>query len=526
MKKIQWKDLGNFGFLKDYGMDYLHDLAQLMEGNLYINPRLCAVYLRLLLEGFFDEVVHNLDVNTINWNNPEREVILSTKIYRVIRKCNQRSSNFRDYIDVFPTVVTSAARFPCPPGRGDDKREDGSLIDPNTIYCWHLARHVGNAAAHSKIMPESYEWLQEQYLLKAVQEICNRMYAYYRIKHHLDYQPNHFRKPKSAFATRQIIYSSPEDPSAPVRKQERNGDIPAFEESLCHSVTADSNSNIAINKYYLVRKYVIEGQDEIKTYLLHSQKAYLILQQSGKSDGLAPFNVLAGLGTRTQEEELKTANVSPYYVASYEFNAIPEALSKKLLAEIGVYREKSLLKYLFHRLASTLNDMCNARVYHRCLTHESVRVIRYEKELFSVRLIDLELCKLSGKHEEKTTRQQGRGETVVNQANSYNLLKGNLKQYNGPVIWTDSTTGEEYERETIRRLGCLFANILCPAHLAKDASYERSASTDEITRFFTQELPANEEMKEYVLQVIAPLIEKMTSSDDAKLPEILNTLEG
>ena len=520
MVRIEWNELGNFGFLKDsrIGMDYLYDLSQLVEGNMYINPRLCAMYLRLLLEGFLDQVLEDYGIDTTNRENAHREIPMTNKLTRIVEDCNP-SPKFvpahKSLNKVFPAFTDSSVRLSCPLGRGDNKCGN----DRNTTYCWYLVMHVGNAAAHPKVIPENYEWLKEEYIEQAIQVICNRMYIYFREKEHLDWKPNHFRKTNFSFATRQIIYNLPKDVSSVVC-YEKNGNIPAFEECLCRSVIPINKGKSCItNKLYLVRKFVVESKTDIRTYLLHSQRAYILLQQNGRANGLAPFHVLAGLGSRPIEEEQKTATFSSYYVVSYEFDSEPQKIKKNLLEEMGVYSDTSKLKDLFHQIAITLNDMCEAKVYHRCLTHESVRILPYENGRFVVRLIDLELCKLFDEGDETVLLHARQAVT------NYEQLNGCLRQYNGK-IWDETTSEEEYEKEVIRRLGCLFANILCPNHLVQDSDYEQSATNEEIVDFLEQEAFANDEIKNYVTRDLSPIVEKMKSGTNVQWSEILHKLEG
>lgn len=175
---------GNFNFLQGYDL-YLLELAELVEGNLYINPRLCAVYLRLLCEGFFDRVkFDHSDINFENYKNPGVELPIKNKLERIINygqwSYQKRSKPYLD--EIFPTIEDESARPECPKDLGDDtyRKDPTELIDSNTIYVWNLIRHVGNSAAHSNLKPENTAWLEQKYVERAVEEICTRMYKYFR----------------------------------------------------------------------------------------------------------------------------------------------------------------------------------------------------------------------------------------------------------------------------------------------------------------------------------------------------------
>lgn len=75
----------------------------------------------------------------------------------------------------------------------------------------------------------------------------------------------------------------------------------------------------------------------------------------------------------------------------------------------------------------------------------------------------------------------------------------------------------------MRRLGCVFANILCPTHLNATADFEQSATPEEIFSFMESE-PADDELKAFVEKIL-PLIKRMTLTRDVDLQDVQNFLE-
>ena len=525
--KLRMSDLGNFGFLKDFGKDYLFDLAQLAEGNLYVNTRLCSVYLRLLMEGFFDQVLSDLNIRINNNGSSNSNLTISRKMYAIIKFSNgYEAFKSRKFMKtIFPDINEKSGRFPCPLGAGDDfDLQRQCLIDKNTIYVWNLIRHIGNAAAHSELKGNNNQWLQDKYIKIAVKEICNRMYIYFQNLNHrpCDENDSHFNDDKQAYATRQILYNLHED--LPI-VHPKNGNLPEYSELLCVSNVFQPSKyrnllEVYRNRYYLVRRFTVEPDEDITTYLLHGQKAYLIIQQNGKSEGLAPFNVLADLRSavkrRTPLSQKQLGTDAPYYVASYEFEDKPEKLNKDVLLRMGIYEKKSVLLVFLLQVSSIFRNMELARVYHRCLTHESIRICFQGSNRFQVKIIDLELCKIF--HEEDLG-------TVCIQANQANIefkeLKGNLKQYNG-CEWRSNTPEEVYKKEVVRRLGCIFFNILCPDHLEEGINFECVANRDEI---LNQTNKSRFCFKEDFLEILLDLFTDMVFNPNVGIDEVCKRLE-
>ncbi len=525
--KLRMSDLGNFGFLKDFGKDYLFDLAQLAEGNLYVNTRLCSVYLRLLMEGFFDQVLSDLNIRVNNNGSSNSNLTISQKMYAIIKFSNgYEAFKSRKFMKtIFPDINEKSGRFPCPLGAGDDfDLQRQCLIDKNTIYVWNLIRHIGNAAAHSELKSNNNQWLQDKYIKIAVKEICNRMYIYFQNLNHRPCNENdsHFNDDKQAYATRQILYNLHED--LPI-VHPKNGNLPEYSELLCVSNVFQPSKyrnllEVYRNRYYLVRRFTVEPNEDITTYLLHGQKAYLIIQQCGHSEGLAPFNVLADLRSAVKRriplQQKQSGTDVPYYVASYEFDDKPEKLNKDVLLRMGIYDNRTVLLDFLLQLATVFLNMELAQVYHRCLTHESIRICFQGSNRFQAKIIDLELCKIFYEEDLGTVCVQANQTTV-----EFKKLSGNLKQYNGRE-WLNNTPEIDYKKEVVRRLGCIFANILCPDHLEEGKDYEHAANRNEILNYTNR---SRLHFEEEFLNNLLDLFADMAINQNIGINEVCKRLE-
>lgn len=498
MNILENEKLGNFGYLLDKKQPLLFELAQLAESNVYTNSRLCAVYIRQITENFFDFVIDHFHVQVQNNGGYEPTIVEKQKA--LCWHFNNRYARTPDYgKKAFPAwpgnLGDSHTRPACPEGEGDEKRyKDGDLIDPQkkTLYVWTFIRRLGNIGSHVLLTEDNRRWLQPEYLIEALNQLCGRMAD---IFFGIEGKRNQvtFSVDRFPLSNRQIYFSTGKSP----RMIKGNGILPTYVESTGISIMPQRSENDCsiwlnyVNRYAIIRRF--KKMDGLDDYLLHSQAAYMQMRQSLSIAGLADFSVLVDL-----------RNSCDYYITAYEFDSEPHSLDKYTLAGFGISGNPSNLKNLFSQIAMCLQSMENTHVYHRNLSHESIKLCKQSDGTFLIKIIDLELCKLFslGIEEDnipaptvfahynefiKVVQQQAaQGGAFVE--NYDKALRQYVPSSGISSAYSDDTPEETYAAESIRRLGCVYLNIMCPLHLEPDASFEKCATADEI-------LSSNQQLK-------------------------------
>lgn len=486
MKEIKNDELGNFGFLLDFNQDFLFEFAQLAESNLYVNKRLCAVYIRQLTESFFDTVI---DQNNITINNSLSDgytsmASISDKEKAIIKYYHSNQYNRPNYGKIaFPRFPGNAnitnSRLSCPNGEGDN-RVQGNLVDPSmqTLYVWDFIRRLGNAGSHAVLSADNKRWLDESYIIKALEQLCSRMGTYFYGLNNM-VNNNTYSLNKYSLASRMVFYPLEDSNELMVEKQ---GIIPQYSEKKFFTVmpkTKISNGKTHwenfINKYSIIRKYKIEENDRVNDFLLQSQKAYLLLQQSGKLNGIATYMVLADL-----------RNSADYYVTSYEFDTEPYDLCIDTMNQCKISTNADKLIEFIKQIIETIMNLEQNHIYHRTLTHNSIKICKTNKDQFELKIIDFELVKLFEQQEfDGGTVYQAVNEQVkkINKSEEENNTSqnqfGNIRQYKFAEC-TESTTEEEYRQEQNKRIGRIINNILCPCHFDNKQDFDESATNAEI----------------------------------------------
>ncbi len=491
MLEIKNEQLGNFGFLLDFNEDFLFEFAQLAESNLYVNKRLCAVYIRQLIESFLDTVIYREGIQLKDDQkslNDGAAPMASIKDKQRAINNHFYSSPYRQpsYIKrVFPKYPGSDSipysRLICPEGEGDN-RIKGQLVDSDkkTLYVWDFIRRLGNAGSHAVLTKDNKRWLDEKYIKAALEQLCVRMGSYFYGVNNQTYKKTYHLE-RYSLASREVFYPQAGAETITVRPQ---GILPGYVEKKYFTVMPRSYLKSGkvlwenyINKYYIIRRYEIAETDNVRDYLLQSQKAYLILQQTGSLEGIAPYAVLADL-----------RNSADYYVTSYGFDLEPRNLCAGVLKEFGITDHAGkflVLQKTFIKIMMTLSEN---HIYHRNLTHDSVKLCRREDGGFTLKVIDFELVKLFEQEEDIPQA------TVCQFFNEQTLLLdnpsevpgrydpyGNIRQY-GSAKWNEDTPETEYQREQRRRTGMILLNMLCPVHFDNARSFETVASLEEICR--------------------------------------------
>lgn len=474
--------LGNFGFLLNYKQDFLFDLGQQAESYLYTNLRLSAVYIRQLTEAFYDTVINDftpaLKVQSGPWDEPtiaDRQKAICSFFSRY------QDSYYREHVfPVFPgRLGDEQARVRCPTGEGDNyfSKENHNLVDPDrkTIFVWDAIRKVGNAGSHAVLTASNQKWLEAPYVETALKELCNRMNHYFYKKHNPSkiYNLHAYQPSYTCYGTGQILYGI-----GTAQKHPQNGILPAYAEHLCVSVVPEPGENGRFqnrrNRFALVRSYERDSEEsdtELDRFLIQSQRVYLKLQRHGSVPGIPDFSVLADLRARQER-----------YVSAYIFNARPVCMDYNTLERSGVYRDVRGLVSLFLGILAPLEKMCELGIYHRTLTHQSIRLLHMPDETTVPYIVDFETCKLFDEETKETVYRFANAETAEVEDGKYRPYRENLQQYNGSG-WDEHTTPEEYRKEVLRRMAGIFMNILCPAHLddvSSDETFTRPATKDEI----------------------------------------------
>lgn len=480
-QEIKNVNLGNFGFLLDFGQDFLFELAQLAESNLYVNKRLCAVYIRQLCESFFDFVINDEKINVKNEQQYNTIFIKYKAIYDYYQKSQFRPLKYgKKAFPAFPAKnKINIDRFPCPEGQGDDD-------DKKTLYVWSFIRKIGNAASHAADTEISKSWLDEKHLKVALEQLYIRIGYYFYGKNN-KVNNMKFEVDNCSLTSRSIFYPIIQEETLTVKQRKL---LPGYIEKKYWSVIPiqklknDEEQGVEwknyINKYFIIRKYKINNNDNdntIRDYLLQSQRAYLLLQKNERLEGLANYHVLADL-----------RNKADYYVASYEFENKPQDLNINSYKICGLLDDRGVkLLVLCKQFIKVMLNLTNNRIYHRILTHKSIKVCVLDNGDFKLKIIDFELVKLFEKTDEITEHL-----TVAEYANELSKILGenenqtsnnnfykNLRQYKIKQ-WSDSTTEDEYKRQQRIRVGEILCNILCPKHFNDEENYDDIATYDEI----------------------------------------------
>lgn len=523
MEEIKNEQLGNFGFLLEFGEGFLYQLAQLAESNLYLNKRMCAVFIRQLTENFFETVFvkENIVVNNENDINHVSSFILEKQkqIESFYKKSYKRYGK-----KVFPEypgkLGDTRARVECPEGEGLNRWKN-KLVDESmkTIYVWDFIRKIGNAGSHAVLSESNMKWLEERYLEEALRQLCNRMRIFF-------YGYNNrvntvwYNRERQVMATGGVFYP---DEKNNIKKNVFDGILPNYDEKKYYTVMpklvnvegkGDRWENY-INKYSLIRKYEKTNVNDIQQYLLHSQKAYLRLQQIGECAGVAKYSVIADL-----------RNSDDYYVTSYEFDVEPHDLSMSILEKGGYYEHVNIFISLILEFLETINTITAARIYHRALTHNSIKLCIYDGGDISLKVIDFELVKL---FEENIECQP---ETVYMGLNGIQkLLKNptinnsqcllNIGQY-GLKEWDIYTDEEDYLKEQERRTGMLISNMLCASHFDNSKQFSDYASIDEI---LNEKNLSNYKFDKAIVKEVAELADRLIKNKYTIL-DSLNVLKG
>ena len=530
----------NFSFLLKLDKKLLFELANMAESNLYINTKLSAIFVRQLAEAFLEDIISdyngmplNEDINNNGKTNNDVfdkvGVLYYTSRIRKFRAQNEKNSdvNLEKIDDIFPKDFCSDdATIELPPGamnniivqlenrvNRDNKRIE-YIKRKNRDYQWDYVRHLGNAASHVKQIEANTAWLQPKYAENGLKFLYKAMRIYYdkngysrRINYDIE---------KSSYTSGEIFYVSQQTIK---EYNTENNILPTFNEDLCYSLVPDYNTGhntkprYIKNKYYLIRKYMINNDNrEFVNFLRHSQNAYLFLQSDAFTDQLARYNVLSNSDID-----------NGYYVVSYEFDSEPKELSRETFKELEIYKSKEKLCHLFLQMANGLYEMVQAHVYHRNLTHKSFRLCKVgSKNRCKVYIIDMELVKIV-KGVETVQVLVRRQREIDKQLIPF---KDNLCQYVG-VSLEELEDEAQYETEVIRRLGGVYANILCPEHLepvGKNNTYEKPATREEITAGSCS-VKLNKIFNDVTLNELLTLIDNMQRMDIDKLDIVKTKLE-
>lgn len=528
----------NFSFLLNFNKKLLFELSNMAESNLYINTKLSAIFVRQLAEAFLEDIISdyngmrlndeiNDDKNSNNDAFDKVGVLYYTTRIRRFSAQNEKNPkvNLKKIDDLFPKDFCSDdATIELPPGtmsniiaqlKNRDNRDDNRIEyirRNNRDYQWDYVRHLGNAASHVKQVEANTAWLQPQYVESALKFLYKAMREYYDKNGYSKNIP--YDDKSKSYTSGEIFYIK----NKPIKKEKTEDNVlPIFNEELYYSLvpanTIEENSEkiYRVNKYYIIRNYDIRDNDFIR-FLRHSQKAYLHLQSDAFTDQLARYNVLSNSDTN-----------NGYYVVSYEFDSEPMELSRATFKELEIYKSKEKLFHLFIQMVSGLYEMVQAHVYHRNLTHKSFRLCKVgSKNRCKAYIIDMELVKIV--QDDQTVMELVKRQREIDK--QLIPFKDNLRQYVGPSI---EELGDEaaYEREVIRRLGGIFANILCPEHLdpvSKKNTYSMPATREEITTGSCS-VKLNKIINEVAFGYLLTLIENMQNLEIKKLDDVKTSLE-
>ncbi len=487
MREISNLDLGNFGFLLDFGQEFLFEFAQRAESNLYVNKRLCAVYIRQLTESFFDVVIDRYGIPIWKKSLSDGRSEVASIYDKQVALCHyfndpvRRTGFGQKIFPRYPGRLNDPnARLECPEGEGDNKIwGSDELVDSSmrTLYVWDFIRRLGNAGSHAVLSQENVRWLTEENIKTALEQLCLRMREYFYRSNNKEVTGAYCEK-NASLASRVIYY-----PLAGESELRYPGQkwLPGCSESIYYTVMPKKSLCEGksiwynyLNKYSIIRKYAIEDKKGIQDFLLQAQKAYLILQEKGALKGIAPFSVLADL-----------RDGGDYYVTAYEFDNRPETLCREKLLEYGIYADENKLLDILLQFLSSMERLTENHIYHRNLTHDSIKLCRCGQDGIETRLIDFEFVKLFETEEfDDATVFQYANEKVGNAVQEHerggnNDWNENLRQYEF-AVWDESTTEEKYREEQKRRVGMILCNLLCPDHLDNSRKFSHVATGDEI----------------------------------------------
>lgn len=377
---MQNEELGNFGFLLEYeNCDFLFELAELAESSYYVNKRMCTVFIRQLMEAFLDTVIDDHAINV------GYQPTIKNKEDAIIDYC-QNTRNNEDNIlkQIFPmrTDRTPITRITCPYHQGDKLENDENN---NKIYIWDFVRLLGNKGSHTKIDRTSKEWLKERYLAAALRELCVRMKSYFADKYLLNDKET-FLEDKIPTGSRETLFPVPGNKAI---KNHGGNQLPKYTEALCSSVTpmmVGRGHNLKwenyVSRYYLVRRFDMQNvtyNTNLGNFLVHAQKAYMLLQGTKARQWLADYEVLADLRDKSSN-----------YVSSYGFETIPLSLPEAIAHGISPRNFYTIIRDFLQAVES----LCEEHIYLRILSPDSIRLCKNQSQEFSLRLIDLETCKL------------------------------------------------------------------------------------------------------------------------------------
>ena len=197
--RIENKDLGNFGFLLDFGEKELFEIGRLAEEYLNTNKLFCAMCIRALTEAFFNTVIKNNAIykkqKAILKNAKEKELFdifppsSGMKRKKITKDWDEdlEGNNYWWYGTYGkPSLHNKPSRVDCPEGKGDNKwnrsddpnlsYEKWTLINPNTLYVWDAIRRLGNASIYSG--KANNEWLYDKYLKVVIDQLYSRIKSY------------------------------------------------------------------------------------------------------------------------------------------------------------------------------------------------------------------------------------------------------------------------------------------------------------------------------------------------------------
>lgn len=397
-------ELGNFGFLLDFEQDILFQFAQLAESNLYTNKRMCAIFIRQLLECFFDEILkrESSKAEASRWikeykeqyksEHDKNEYFFSTiagkenillayfndpdwKENRKFGKNIFQKANGSKHPDInFPFQVSA-------PGRMDYK----NTTDPEVMMdVWDFLRKLGNEGSHPKATPGE-GWLHERFLIIGLEQIHCRLRKYFFTIKRMTDTVGRYSLEKVSRASKVILYP---DVSQIEKKFDYGDEIPPYTENRYYTIVPQiigKRWKNHIEQYVISRKYLITDKAKEQNFVLHGQNNYMSLRQHRKLDGIAEYSVLTDL--RNGEE---------YYITSYAFPNEPNDMLIEDMINKGMIRCREDFTFLARELMRILSGMCEARVYHRSISSRSVKwcVNNSSKHKFDIYIIDLEVCKL------------------------------------------------------------------------------------------------------------------------------------
>ncbi len=533
MENVKNDKLGNFGFLLDYKEDHLFELAQLAESNMYINQRLCATYIRQLIEHFFYTV---MEIEGIAM--PEKkESEYMPRLFDIQLELVKYFNNTQEYRPkykrkVFPmmpgTQEAELNRLQCPEGEGDDRyKSDHKLVDPDksTLYVWNYLRKLGNAGSHGSPGSENSKWLDEKYIVPALEQLYMRMRWYFVEENNEDPSFIPAYDVRKAVLTSREMYYPVENSAQRVVEKEAHGILPGYVESEYYTVMPKVKKDIKgeiwdnyVNKYSIIRRYKIDDNSDGNTrnFFLQSQKAYLKLQELGRLSGVASYSVIVDL-----------RNSSHYYVASYQFDSRPLNVGEDVLLGEIFLDEDRMVQFIMQYISIVI-ELCKSRVYHRNMTHRSIKLCK-EDEKYNIKLMDFEFVKLFddkdvGGKEETVFLYANEALKVTKKESNETELVENEKQY-GRKVWRDDTSELEYQKHISMRTGMIISNFLCPRHFDDRYDFEEVAQRNEILSDNNSLYHSGNISKEKV-ELIYDIIQKLITGEDSSLKNVYSALEG